>query len=66
MKTADLFPNENNRIVPHDEGRQRLAAIRNKVAIDSGLCQSGGSIYLRHDFKHDRKCVRCGYEIGPL
>ncbi len=29
--TPDLFPNEQDRIVPHDEGRARLAAIRRAI-----------------------------------
>lgn len=70
--TPDMFPSP-NRIVPHDEGRARLAQIREHVAagedaaaVAAPLCIAGGRIEMRHTLGLDGRCSVCGWEYPDL
>lgn len=67
--TPDMFPSL-NRIVPHDEGRARLAQIREHVAAGEDAVavarQVGSNIWMNHDPGIDGKCRRCSFQYPKL
>ena len=68
--TPDMF-SEPHRIVPHDEGKARLAALREALdppAPTQGapLCVVGARIYMQHELGRDGHCARCGWRYPDL
>lgn len=65
--TPDMFA-EPSRIVPHDEGAARLAAVREAVAALPDmppLCRVGRTFYMRHE-RDGGRCSRCGWEYPRI